>query len=52
MIGKISNPIFKKYFIYLFERDSEKAGAGKGVDFPLSQEPDMGLNPGTLVFVI
>ena len=44
--------VILKDFIYLFERKTEKAGAGEGADregevgSPLSREPNMGPTPG------
>ena len=48
--------IFFKDFIYLLDRDKARegiparaVGEGEGeAGFPLSREPDMGLDPGTL----
>ena len=46
--------LFLKDFIYLFDRESERAQAGREAvgegeaGPPLSREPDAGLNPRTL----
>ena len=60
LLGNIvDTPIFKKYIIYLFEREKEKEkerkrkaeGVAEGEEeagFLLSRKPDVGLDPRTL----
>ena len=39
---------FKILFIYLFEREKVRKITGEEADFPLSREPNVGLDPRTL----